>query len=55
MANILIYRDSRNYRGRKHFNLHRFLVKTKIMAVEIASTLVFLYWIARTLIHELWK
>jgi hypothetical protein len=53
--NFLIHHDSRNNRGRKHFNLHRFLVNTKVMAIEIAATLVFLNWLARILIHELWK
>ncbi|HEY1253870.1 MAG TPA: hypothetical protein VGF01_03730 [Terracidiphilus sp.] len=55
MAILFIQRDNRNYKNQKHFSLNRFLVKMKAMAIEIAATLVFLNWLIRILIHELWK
>ena len=35
------------------FDLHRFLLNAKIITVEIASAIVFVWWVVRTLIHEL--
>jgi hypothetical protein len=35
------------------FHLHRFLVNAKIITVEIASAVVFVWWVVRALIHEL--
>jgi hypothetical protein len=38
---------------RKRFNLHHFLIDVKIVAVEVAATIVFLYWLGRGIWHEL--
>jgi hypothetical protein len=38
---------------RQPFDLHRFLLNAKIITVEIASAVVFIWWVVRTLIHEL--
>jgi hypothetical protein len=38
---------------RKPFNLHKFLIQTKLVAVEIAATIVFLAWIFHEVMHAL--
>jgi hypothetical protein len=35
------------------FDLHRFLTKIKVLAIEIATTVVFLIWLYRAFLHEI--
>jgi hypothetical protein len=38
---------------RKPLDFHAILLNTKVIAVELASTIVFLWWLVRLLIKEL--
>lgn len=40
-------------RRRKSIDVSQFLTKLKLIAVEIAATIVFLVWLYREVIHEL--
>jgi hypothetical protein len=40
-------------RPRKPFDLHVFLLNAKIITVEIASAIAFVWMVVRALIHEL--
>lgn len=44
---------SESPKRRKPFNLHKFLIQTKLIAVEIAATIVFLAWLYHEVMHEL--
>jgi hypothetical protein len=39
-------------RPKKRFNLHRFILATKIIVVEILSAIVFLIWVLRSFLGE---
>jgi hypothetical protein len=37
----------------KPFDLHRFFIDVRVVAVEVVTTVGFLYWIGKSLWHEL--
>ena len=39
---------------RKPFNLHAFLTRVESAVLRVSVTVVFVVWIVRHLIHELW-
>jgi hypothetical protein len=38
---------------KRHFDLHRLLVKAKVLMIDLAATVVFFVWLYRVLMHEL--
>jgi len=44
--------DFRPRRRKKPFNLHRFVLHSKLVAVEILSAIVFFIWLVRTFLGE---
>jgi len=40
-------------RRKKPFNLHRFILNSKVIAVEILTAIAFLTWIFRAFLHEI--
>jgi hypothetical protein len=52
---VSIFSRTANRRKRKPFNLHAFLTKVEFAALRIAVTVVFLVWIIRHLIQEVWR
>jgi hypothetical protein len=52
---VFIFRRPANRRKRKPFNLHAFLTSVERAVMRIAVTVIFLDWIIRHLIQEIWR
>jgi len=55
LSNLLTRRRSHKRNNRNSFDLNAFLAGVELTALRVAVTIVFLAWVVRHLIQELWK
>ena len=52
---VSIFRRPVNHRKRKPFNLHTCLTSIEFAVLRMAMTVIFVVWIIRHLIQEIWR